>query len=127
MTTNDRGPDGTPAGQAAAHPICSRLAQRLETLERMIRDEQSSAVRSRLLEPMLQRLRLLERMVARVGVDESRGLLVGLLVREAEASCSGCANAGECRRWLDSEVDDDAYRSFCANAALFDLLPHRLL
>jgi len=127
MTTNDRGPDGTLADQPARHPICSRLAQRLETLERMIHDEQSNAVRSRLLEPMLQRLRLLERMVARVGVDESRGLLVGLLVREAEASCVGCANAGECRRWLDSEADDGGYRSFCANAALFDLLPHRLL
>ena len=118
---------GSQRTSSSAQAVCSRLAERLATLAKMIDEERSEATRTRVLEPILERLRLLERMVERVGVDESRGLLVGLLVREAEASCIGCQNAGECRRWLDTRDDDEAYRAFCANAALFDLLPHRLL
>jgi hypothetical protein len=127
MTSIEPGSNGASADPIVPHPVGSRLAQRLAVLERMIREEQSNPIRTRLLEPILERLRLLERMVERIGVDEARGLLVGLLVREAEASCIGCRNAGECRRWLDASDDDEAYRAFCANAALFDLLPHRLL
>jgi hypothetical protein len=121
--------DGTrvaPDPQQAVE-ACSRLLQRIATLERIIQQEQVNGVRVPLLEPMLQRLKLLQRMLDRVGVDESRGMLVGLLIRESEANCMSCRNAAQCRRWLDSATDDDAHLGFCANAALFELFPHKVI
>lgn len=105
--------------------IGSRLSQRIAALERLIEQAPSSAASAQLLEPMLERLKLLAGMVDRLGVDEARALLVGLLVREAEASCMSCVNAAECSRWLAAKDDDDAYRGFCPNAAMLDLLPRK--
>ena len=83
-------------------------------------------VSRRLLAPILERLRLMQRMVDRLSIDDSRGLMVGLLVREAEGNCLSCRNAAACRRWLDRNIEDGAQHSFCANAALFDVLPRGL-
>jgi hypothetical protein len=94
-------------------------------LEAMIGRGELNGVRERLVQSILRRLKLLKRMVDRVGVDESRGVLVEMLLRGAEGSCVACKRAGRCRRWLDSGASDGGYRRFCPNSALFDALPQK--
>ena len=79
------------------------------------------------LVPMVERLALLEKAVHRVGIQDSNGPMVGLFAREVEATCMACARVDECRRWLDGAASPDAYRSFCPNVALFDLLAYPAL
>src|SRR5205085_11646729 len=78
-------PAAEPA-EARAFGDGSRLQQRIAMLERILSQEAGNGVDPGLLRAMLERLALLERMVARIGVDEARSPLVGLLVREAEAN-----------------------------------------
>ena len=103
----------------------SPLLCRIMTLDGMIRRNEVGGVRNRLIQPILRRLKLLKRMVDRIGVDESRGVLVEMLLRGAEGSCMACKRAGRCRRWLDSSAADTGYHKFCPNAALFDVLPRK--
>ncbi len=100
----------------------SRLRQRIDVLERLIQSDQSAIATEPLLEPMRQRLRLLERMVDRLGVDGWRGQMVGLAAREAEATCLSCTRSVDCRRWLDGAAAEDAHLGFCPNAALLGAL-----
>ena len=99
------------------------LERRLAMLERATERAPIDGARRALLASMLQRLRLLARMIERIGVGAARPRLVGLVVREAEANCMSCPAPITCRRWLDAPPGDDAYRDFCPNAARFDGLP----
>ena len=111
----------------AGQMLGGRLRARIANLEYIVqRDSFCVADKDELL-PMVERLELLEKAVDRIGIQDSNGPMVGLFAREAEATCMACARADECRRWLDGAASRDAYRSFCPNVALFDLLAHPAL
>jgi hypothetical protein len=62
---------------------------------------------------------LLTRMLERIGIaDEQIPVARGKLVEQ----CRLCENWRLCRRWLDRGGQNEEYRTFCANADLFDRL-----
>jgi hypothetical protein len=111
------------AGQALA----GRLRARIANLESILRRDSNRGVGTHVLAPMVERLELLEKAVRRVGIQDWNGSMVGLFAREAEATCMTCTRALDCRRWLDGAARLNAYRRFCPNVALFDLLAHPAL
>jgi hypothetical protein len=121
-TINDRAvrPE---AGQALA----GRLRARIANLEYILQRDSSRGASTHVLAPMVERLELLEKAVRRIGIQDCNGSMVGFFAREAEATCMTCARALDCRRWLDGAAGRDAYRRFCPNVALFDLLVHPAL
>jgi hypothetical protein len=98
-----------------------RIAQLTEMPERFGVDR----TRGPFLHAMVQRMSLLKQMIDRIGIDDARGPLVSAILWQAEWACLDCASAAKCTTWLGNRGDDDAYREFCSNAALFDILPHR--
>jgi hypothetical protein len=111
----------------AGQTLGGRLRARIANLEYIVRRDGFCVADKDELVPMVARLELLEKVVRRVGIKDSNGPMVGLFAREAEATCMACARAHECRRWLDGAASPDAYRSFCPNVALFDLLAYPAL
>jgi uncharacterized protein YjiS (DUF1127 family) len=65
---------------------------------------------------------LLHRMMERVGIEPDALCRQAGLRREMEWNCVACSSRSQCRRWLKSAKPDDAYRSFCPNAAGLDRL-----
>ena len=88
-----------------------------------VRPEAGQALRGR-LRTHIANLELLERAVHQIGIQDWNGPMVDRFVHEAESTCLACPHTSECRRWLDDVVRPDAYRRFCPNVALFDLLSH---
>jgi hypothetical protein len=41
-------------------------------------------------------------------------------LRDAEQVCAHCLVVGRCQRWFRGRLSDDAPRSFCANAELYE-------
>jgi hypothetical protein len=111
-------------GRASLSPagptLTTRLHQRIAGLEDVLRDG-ADATRTAVMAPLLERLKLLERMVRRLGV-RLEGPIVGPVLREAEATCAVCLEAAHCRRWLDGTTEPNAYQRFCPNASLFRAL-----
>lgn len=105
-------------------PECGGLGERIAQLTEMPKRFGLDGTRGPILHAMVKRMALLKQMVDRLGVDE-RGPLVSAILWEAEWSCLDCTRAAECGAWLGGRVEDDAYREFCPNAALFDQLPHK--
>jgi uncharacterized protein YjiS (DUF1127 family) len=64
--------------------------------------------------------RLMQAMMARVGVRQSDLKWVPGLTREVERTCGLCAEKRRCRRWLRAAQPSGSHRSFCPNAASFD-------
>jgi hypothetical protein len=95
------------------------LRRTLEVLlESLVLDEsRRSELRAR-----VQRMTLSKRMIDRLGLSDPPAPLVQAILSAIESSCIACATSLECRRWLDSEATDGAYRAFCSNAALFEML-----
>lgn len=104
-------------------PACGGLSERIAQLAAMPKRFGIDGTRGPILHAMVQRMGLLKRMIERIGVDENRGPLVSAILWQAEWSCLDCVNAAECEAWTGDVVEDDAYREFCPNAALFDRLP----
>jgi hypothetical protein len=117
--------DTAPAPISATPDHPGTLRQRIAALAQMSGREDALGIRPGLIGTMLRRLELLRRMTERLGVDDRRDPLVGAVLREAEASCLTCTGARRCRAWLDAPDLDAAYREFCPNAGVFDLLPRK--
>jgi hypothetical protein len=113
-----------PAAAPSTAGMPGKLEQRMAQLERLSRG-QAHGIRPGLIHAILRRLDLLRRMSQRLGIDDRRDPLIGTVLREAEASCLGCVAAPRCRAWLDAPDLDAAYREFCPNASVFDLLPRK--
>ncbi|TXL74168.1 hypothetical protein FHP25_18390 [Vineibacter terrae] len=108
----------------AGQSLVGRLRARIANLERILQRDSTGMVGKHVLAPMAERLKLLEKAVQRIGIQDWNCPMVGSFAREAEATCMACAHALECRCWLDGAVRPDVWRSFCPNIALFELLSH---
>ncbi len=106
-------------------PDCGGLRDRIAQLTEMPKRFGLDGTRGPVLHAMVERMTLLKGMIDRIGVDETSGPLVSAILWQAEWTCLDCVNAAECGAWLGNCVEDDAYREFCPNAALFDGLPHK--
>jgi Family of unknown function (DUF6455) len=61
------------------------------------------------------------RMMRHVEVDPVRiAPGFGAALRDAEQVCAHCLVVGRCQRWLHGRLTDDAPRSFCPNAHLYE-------
>jgi hypothetical protein len=60
---------------------------------------------------------LLDRMLARLGIDAAQLPVEGL--RDMTWTCTTCPDKRRCREWL-SGAEQGAYRSFCPNATELD-------
>ena len=61
-------------------------------------------------------------MLVRVGIDTKAAPLKAAVRADLYLSCTECTRRSECMHWLASEVNDAAYREFCPNAQMFDLI-----
>lgn len=64
--------------------------------------------------------KLLERMMARVGVRADE--IPVLAIEDARHACRCCASWKQCRRWLRDGGPGESYKAFCPNASLLDRL-----
>jgi uncharacterized protein YjiS (DUF1127 family) len=63
----------------------------------------------------------MSRMMRHFGVDPVRiAPGFGAALRGAERICANCLVVGRCQRWLHGQLSDDAPRSFCPNAQLYE-------
>jgi hypothetical protein len=63
--------------------------------------------------------RLLETMVARLGLEAQVAATDSNVRREIERRCTTCATQSRCQRWLRRGATDDGYKQFCPNAENF--------
>jgi len=66
---------------------------------------------------------LVDRMAGAQGVDLEAKMMEGLRtpgnLADAVLACTGCANPGDCARWLDSHEPGEAAPDYCRNSDLF--------
>ena len=82
-----------------------------------------------MLERVLWRAKLMDRMMERVGVNAAVAARVdrGMAWYEARTRCIGCSSEWECRDWLArAEIDvPNEPPGFCCNAGFFEPLQSR--
>lgn len=67
--------------------------------------------------------RLLERMLARIGIDSKRAWQqFPELMRNIRQRCGVCSARWTCRHWLDFDEPRDGYRLFCPNSSALDTI-----
>ena len=87
--------------------------------------EATGATREELLRAELSplaALALLHRMMERLGIEPQRAANQVDLIAQARRQCRFCHEWRQCRRWLDRDTSDEAYRQFCDNAELLERL-----
>jgi len=109
----------------ASQPHCGDLLKRMIVLARLCEQLGPADPSRLLLQKILRRLMLFSRMTDRLGLAAAQSPLVRAVLHQAEFGCLDCTEADRCGRWLDGKAPEDDDRAFCANAALFDTLPHQ--
>jgi hypothetical protein len=98
---------------------------RMNALERVSARLDCLDPRHALVEGMLRRMLLSQRMTKRLAVARPESPLTHALLCEVELACLQCAARQRCGEWLDGYTADEGHRDFCPNAGLFAVLPRQ--
>lgn len=100
---------GPGAGQLASQPLVTDMNLRKDQAERL------GAV-------FPDGVDQFDAMLVHVGVDTKAAPLSAAVRADLYLSCTECQERSECTHWLAGDRKDDAYKEFCQNAPIFDLI-----